>query len=181
MSIRAGSLVGKLERRGTSASVACLALPSTITSASRLPATTRSIPDSASWELGGFTMSSPSIFPTRTAPIGPRKGRSETASAAEAPIKAGMSGWVMPSAASTVARIWVSSRKPSAKSGRMERSMKRETMISRSASRPSRLKKPPGILPAAEVFSTKSTVRGKKSIPSRGVPEVAATSTTVSP
>jgi hypothetical protein len=43
------------------------------------------------------------------------------------------------------------------------------------------LKKPPGNLPAAEVFSTKSTVRGKKSIPGRGSAWAAVTSTTVSP
>jgi hypothetical protein len=96
-------------------------------------------------------------------------------------MKAGMSGWVTPSAANTVAMTWVSSRKPSENSGRMDRSMKRQTRISRSASLPSRLKKPPGILPAADVFSTKSTVRGKKSIPSRGVVDVTVTSTTVSP
>jgi hypothetical protein len=59
--------------------------------------------------------------------------------------------------------------------------MKRETSTSRSESRPSRLKKPPGILPAADVFSTKSTVSGKKSIPSRGLALVAVTSTAVSP
>ena len=35
---------------------------------------------------------------------------SEIASAAEAPTKAGMSGGFSPSAASTVAMIWVSSR-----------------------------------------------------------------------
>jgi hypothetical protein len=43
------------------------------------------------------------------------------------------------------------------------------------------LKKPPGIFPAAENFSTKSTVRGKKSIPSRGAAVQTVTSTTVSP
>ena len=59
--------------------------------------------------------------------------------------------------------------------------MKRETKISRSESRPSRLKKPPGIFPAAEVFSTKSTVSGKKSMPSRGLAVHAVTRTLVSP
>ena len=47
---------------------------------------------------------------------------------------------------------------------------------------PSRLKKPPGILPAAYIFSSTSTVRGKKSIPSRAsVRPTAVASTTVSP
>ena len=56
----------------------------------------------------------------------------------------------------------VSSLYPSAKSGRIERSMKRLTRTSRSARRPSRLKKPPGILPDAANFSTKSTVSGEE-------------------
>ena len=34
------------------------------------------------------------------------------------------------------------------------------------------MKKPPGNLPAAEVFSTKSTVSGKKSVPGRGLSRV---------
>ena len=59
--------------------------------------------------------------------------------------------------------------------------MKRETSTSRSARRPSRLKNPPGIFPAAANFSTKSTVSGKKSIPGRGAERVAVTRTAVSP
>ena len=55
--------------------------------------------------------------------------------------------------------------------------MKRDTRTSRSARRPSRLKKPPGILPAAANFSTKSTVSGKKSMPGRGFECTAVTST----
>jgi hypothetical protein len=43
------------------------------------------------------------------------------------------------------------------------------------------LKKPPGILPAAEYFSTYSTVSGKKSIPSRGAERVTVVRTTLSP
>jgi hypothetical protein len=117
----------------------------------------------------------------RTAEIGPRKGSSERWSAVEAPTKAGMSGGISESAESTVATTCVSSANPSANSGRMERSMKRDTRTSRSERRPSRLKKPPGIFPAAENFSTKSTVRGKKSIPSRGFAVQTVTRTTVSP
>ena len=41
----------------------------------------------------------------------------------------------------------------SGKSGRIGRSMRREVSVSFSDGRPSRLKKPPGILPAANVFS----------------------------
>jgi hypothetical protein len=49
--------------------------------------------------------------------------------------------------------IWVSFRKPSGNSGRIGRSISRDVSVSFSAGRPSRLKKPPGILPAAKVFS----------------------------
>src|SRR4051812_33232364 len=49
-----------------------------------------------------------------------------------------------------------------------------------SPARPSRLKNPPGILPAAYIFSSTSTVRGKKSAPSRpSVRPTAVASTTV--
>jgi hypothetical protein len=54
----------------------------------------------------------------------------------------------------TVAITCVSQRKPFGKSGRVGRSIRREVRISFSAGRPSRLKNPPGIFPAANVFST---------------------------
>src|SRR4051812_43271910 len=44
----------------------------------------------------------------------------------------------------------------------------RAVRIARSVGRPSRLKKPPGIFPAAYMRSSTSTVSGKKSAPSRG-------------
>src|SRR5262245_50064409 len=44
----------------------------------------------------------------------------------------------------------------------------RAVRIARSVGRPSRLKKPPGIFPAAYMRSSTSTVSGKKSVPSRG-------------
>ena len=49
--------------------------------------------------------------------------------------------------------IWVSLRKPSANNGLTGRSMSREVSVSFSLGRPSRLKKPPGMRPAAKVFS----------------------------
>jgi len=49
------------------------------------------------------------------------------------------------------------------KSGRNGRSIIRQVRISFSVGRPSRLKKPPGILPAAYWYSLYSTVRGRKS------------------
>ncbi len=76
----------------------------------------------------------------------------EMVSAAEAPIIATMSGSFSRSCDSTVATTWVSLRKPSTKSGRIGRSIRREVSVSFSVGRPSRLKKPPGILPAAKVL-----------------------------
>jgi len=63
-----------------------------MTTAPRLPATIRSRSDSSRWEIFGLQISSPSIRPTRTAEIGPRKGRREIVSAVEAPRKAATSG-----------------------------------------------------------------------------------------
>ena len=64
---------------------------STIIRLSRVPAMTRlmSLP-SSSWKVG-FTRNSPSMRPTRAPAIGPANGMSEMASAADAPIIAGMS------------------------------------------------------------------------------------------
>ncbi len=75
----------------------------------------------------------------------------------------------------------VSCMKPSGKRGRSVRSVWRADSTSLSPGRPSRLKKPPGIFPAAYIFSRYSTVRGKKG---RWVGEscaVAAQSIPVSP
>ena len=49
----------------------------------------------------------------------------------------------------TVAMTWTSFMKPFGKSGRMGRSMSRDVRVSFSEGRPSRLKKPPGMRPAA--------------------------------
>src|SRR6266576_2453575 len=58
----------------------------------------------------------------------------------------------------------------------------RAVRIARSVGRPSRLKKPPGILPAAYMRSSTSTVSGKKSAPSRGsIRPCAVANTIVSP
>ena len=77
----------------------------------------------------------------------------DSVSAAEAPIIDTMSGSFSRSWLSTVQTTCVSFRKPGTKSGRIGRSISRETSVSFSEGRPSRLKKPPGILPAANVFS----------------------------
>src|SRR5579859_2657065 len=58
----------------------------------------------------------------------------------------------------------------------------RAVRIARSVGRPSRLKKPPGIFPAAYMRSSTSTVSGKKSAPSRAsIRPCAVASTIVSP
>jgi hypothetical protein len=58
----------------------------------------------------------------------------------------------------------------------------RAVRIARSLGLPSRLKKPPGIFPAAYIRSSTSTVSGKKSAPSRAsIFPCAVASTTVSP
>src|SRR5206468_3454001 len=57
----------------------------------------------------------------------------------------------------------------------------RAVRIAVSDGRPSRRKKPPGILPAAYMRSSTSTVNGKKSMPSRGFDVVHVASTWVSP
>ena len=85
-----------------------LAPASTIITASRVPATTRSRSLSSSWLVVGLVTNSPLMRPTRTAPMGPRNGMLLTASAAEAPLTARMSGSFSWSALSTVRTIWTS-------------------------------------------------------------------------
>ena len=94
-----------------------------------------------------------SIYPTRHPLIGPKNGRPEMVNAAEAPTMATMSGSFSISWESTVQTTCVSFRNPFAKSGRIGLSMRRDTRVSFSVGRPSRLKNPPGIFPAAKVFS----------------------------
>ncbi len=74
----------------------------------------------------------------------------------------------------------VSRRQPLGNSGRSGRSIMRAISVAFSPARPSRLKNEPGILPAAYMRSSTSTVRGRKST-SRRLPAVAVLRTTVSP
>ena len=78
-----------------------------------------------------------------------------------------MSCGVIRSAESVVQMTCTSFRKPFGQSGRIGRSIMRAVRIAFSVGRPSRLKKPPGIFPAAYIRSSTSTVSGKKSAPSR--------------
>ena len=75
---------------------------------------------------------------------------------------------------------WVSRVQPLGKSGRSGRSIMRAVRVAFSPARPSRRKKLPGILPAAYMRSSTSTVSGRKST-SRWLPAVAVHSTFVSP
>src|SRR4051812_35847861 len=118
----------------------------------------------------------------RTAPIGPSKGMPEIISAADAALMATMSWGFSWSAPRMVPTTWVSLRYPSANDGRRGRSIRRQVRMAWSVGRPSRRKNEPGIFPAAYARSSMSTVRGKKSIPSRTPWDaLAVTSTTVSP
>src|SRR5829696_5405663 len=74
----------------------------------------------------------------------------------------------------------VSRCQPLGKSGRRGRSIMRATSVPFSPARPSRLKNEPGILPAAYIRSSTSTVSGRKST-SRRLPMVAVLRTIVSP
>ena len=80
------------------------------------------------------------VKPTRAPPIGPMKGAPESVSAADAPIMATMSGSFSWSCDSTVMITWVSQRQPSANSGRIGRSIRREVSVSFSVGPRSRLK-----------------------------------------
>ncbi len=60
-----------------------------------------------------------------------------------------VSAWKSVSAEMMKATTWVSWRYPSGNIGRSGRSISRALRVSRSVGRASRLKKPPGILPAA--------------------------------
>ena len=77
----------------------------------------------------------------------------EIVSAAEAPTIATMSGSFSRSWARTVLDHLRLVAEALGNSGRIGRSIRREVSVSFSDGRPSRLKKPPGILPAAKVFS----------------------------
>jgi len=69
--------------------------------------------------------------------------------AADAPIIAGMSGSISGLTDSTWITTCTSLKKPSGNSGRIGRSISRLVNVSFSDGRPSRLKKPPGMRPAA--------------------------------
>ena len=76
-------------------------------------------------------------------------GAPEIVKAAEAAIIATISGSLTRSCESTVQITKTSFLNPDTNNGRIGRSIKRDVSVSFSVGRASRLKKPPGILPAA--------------------------------
>ncbi len=139
----------------TTSSFTSLAPASTMTTASEWPATVRLSLFSSlwSWVQVGFTTSSPSTWPMRTMPSERPCGSELTASAAKLAIAARMSPSFSRSLAMHCDSTCTSRRKPSGNIGRIERSMIRQVRISLVFGRPSRLKKPPGMMPAADIFS----------------------------
>ena len=168
--------------RSISSSGTSFAPASTMSTASRVPLTVRCSVLLSRWAASGQRTSSPSTQPTTTVPVGPPQGMSLTDSAAEDPIIAGTSGGMSLSTLRQVATTCTSLRMPLGNSGRSGRSIRRQVSVAFSVGRPSRLMKPPGILPTEYCFSSKSTLSGKKSTPSRAFSlMVALTITTVSP
>ncbi len=164
-----------------SASGISLQPASTMRMASSVPHTMRSRSEFSKVSASlGLTTKLPSTLPIRTAPTGIGYGMSEIISAADAPFIARMSYGCTPSMLSVIETSCVSRRQPLGNSGRSGRSIMRATSVPFSVERPSRLKKEPGILPAAYMRSSTSTVSGRKST-SRRLPAVAVLRTTVSP
>src|SRR4051794_3429484 len=164
-----------------SASETSFAPASTMRIASSVPATTRSrsVLSTRSASLG-LTTKLPSTLPMRTAPTGAASGTGEIISAADAPFIARTSYGCSWSTLSGMFTSCVSKCQPFGKSGRIGRSIMRAVSVPFSPARPSRLKNEPGILPAAYMRSSTSTVSGRKST-SRRLPTVAVLRTIVSP
>ncbi len=137
-----------------SASLTSLAPASTIRMASLVPATTTDISEAFCSSIPGLMTNLPSTLPTLTPPIGPWKGVGETDSAIDAPFMATSDGSTPGSTDSTVATICTSFLNPSGKRGLMGLSIILPARIAASLGRPSRLMKPPGILPAAYILSS---------------------------
>ena len=105
----------------------------------------------------------PSMRARRTPPTGPENGRPEMSVDADAAFSAIMSYESSGLTASTVSTTCTSLRSVCGNSGRSGRSMMRHARMASVLGRPSRRKNEPGILPAAYIFSSTSTVSGKKS------------------
>ena len=105
--------------------------------------------DSSSSSNDGLRTYSPSMNPTRAAPMGPSNGVPEIVSAAEAPIIAAISGFCFLSEDITVQKTCTSFLKWSGNIGLIGLSISLDVSVSLSVGLASRLKNPPGILPVA--------------------------------
>ena len=103
------------------------------------------------------------ISATRTPPIGPANGRPASWVDIDAALIATTSYRCSGLSERIVSTIWISLRRPLTKDGRSGRSMSRQVRIASSDGRPSRRKNEPGMRPIAYIFSSTSTVSGKKS------------------
>ena len=138
-----------LSASSTSASEISSEPPSTITIESAEPLTTRSsVENSSCWKVG-LRIQLPSTRPTRTAPSGPFHGTVRQAERGRGGDDAEDVGVVLLVGGQHGDEDLDLVLEPSGKSGRIERSISRPARISSSEGRPSRLRNPPGILPAA--------------------------------
>ena len=165
-----------------SCSLTCFAPASTMRIASFVPETVRCILDFSLSSSVGLMIYLPSTIATRQEPVGPWKGMSEMLSAIDEPSIAIGSGATSGSTESAVAITVTSLKNPFGKRGRRGLSIRRDVKIALSLGLPSRFLNPPGIFPTEYIFSSKSTLSGKKSMPGRGsLLIVTLTITTVSP
>ena len=126
---------------------------STIRIASVVPATIKSRSEFSISDTFGFMTGLLSIYPTLTPAIGPLNGISEIDSAADAAIIDITSVCTSGLRLITVMTTWTSLRKSSLNDGLKGLSINLEISVSFSDGLPSLLKNPPGIFPAAYVFS----------------------------
>ncbi len=119
-----------------------------------VPATNKSNSVSLLCSSVGLITNSPSTYPTFTAAVGPPNGISDIESAKDVPIIAHTSGELSISTDNTVAVTTTSFLKSFGNNGLIGLSMALDTNIALSAAFPSLLVNPPGIFPAAYIFSS---------------------------
>ena len=100
-------------------------------------------------ETSGFSLYSPFENPTLAPAIGPINGAPDNVKAADVAIIATISGSFIRSWDNTVFITKTSFLNPGTNNGLIGRSIRRAVKVSFSEGLASRLKKPPGILPAA--------------------------------
>ena len=158
------------------------AAASIMTILSSRPVTTKSSLLSSNSLNVGLRTNLSSTNPMRTQPMGPSNGISDIERAALVPFTARISESFSPSLERTSETTCMAFTMPCGKRGRIGLSIRRAVSISFSEGLPSLLKNPPGIFPAAYVFSLYSTVNGRKSMPSlTSLEQTHVTRTTVPP